>query len=60
MCVEAKAVSDTTNLHVSISVLGKAMIWQARLVLVFKDLSSGIELDEHDNHYQRSMKSMAA
>ena len=31
MCVEA--VLDTTGLHVSILVLGEAMVWQARLVL---------------------------
>ena len=35
LCVEAKAVSDT-SLHVSISVMGEAMVWQARLVLGFK------------------------
>ena len=31
-----KAVSDTKSLHVSVSVLGEAMVWQARLVLGFK------------------------
>ena len=35
MCVEAKAVSDMTSRHVSVSVLGEAMVWQARLVLGF-------------------------
>ena len=33
MCVEAKPVANTTGLHVSIWVLGEAIVWQARLVL---------------------------
>ena len=36
VCVEAKALWDMTSLHVSILVLGEAMVWQARLVLGFK------------------------
>ena len=36
-CVcRSKAVSDMTSLHVSKSVLGEAMVFQARLVLGFK------------------------
>ena len=50
-----KAVSDTTSLHVSVSVLGEAMVWQARR---FKARLHWA--DKRDNHYQRCMKSMAA